>query len=450
MIEKSSKERRAKRRPHELPPEFIGSHLDEPDKQNYLRRHGVATMDLGNDIDGIPLPILSGVLGKGGWVVDRYQHFEDGHFLVFARYMNVPTTCDRCEGYNLIFYGCQTQKFQDMPHRMKPTTLVVARQRLRCTDCGKTQFQLMPDMDSKHMMTNDLKDYIRKEAMQRTFTSVADDVGVDESTVRRIFGEYADELEKQHIIYSPEWLGIDEVHLTREMRCVLTDVSARKPLDILKTRTKQAVSAWLLQHMDPKVVKVVTMDMWNPYREAVHAALPGVKIVVDKFHVDKYANKALETVRKSTHKNLTDYQRKQLKHDRKVMLMRRGDLNPQQQLILETWLGNFTDLGEAYLLKEAFFDLYSFPTKYDAEAAYQTWLEILSKQSDPIQDAFMELVRLMGNWHEEIFNYFDVQATNAYTESVNALLKQIYRNGRGYSFKAIRAKVLYGKIGDQR
>jgi transposase len=162
------------------------------------------------------------------------------------------------------------------------------------------------------------------------------------------------------------------------------------------------------------------------------------------------ANKAMEYVRKATHKTITSYQVKQLKHDRKIMLMRRGDLNDQQRFILETWLGNFADLGQAYLLKESFYDLYSFPTKYEAEMAYQVWLDELNKQSDLIREAFSEVTTFMSNWHDEIFNYFDVRATNAYTESLNGLLKQIYRNGRGYSFKAIRAKVLYGKIDHQR
>lgn len=358
--------------------------------------------------------------------------------------------CNHCNGDNLILFGSQTQKFRDVPYHMKPTTLVVQRQRLRCKDCGKTQFQMLPHMDSKRMMTDRLRNYVREQSMKRTFTSIAEDTGTDEKTVRQVFSEYADELEQTHKVYTPEWLGIDEVHLTRQMRCVLTDVDRKKPLDILKDRNKPTVERWLLTYMDPKVVKVVTMDMHTAYRNAVQKVLPEAKIIVDKFHVERAANKALDTVRKATHKTIGEYQRKQLKHDRKIMLMRRDDLTDQQRFILGVWLDNFADLGKAYLLKEAFYDIYSFPTKYHAEMAYQVWLEDLNKQSDLIQESFSEITTFMENWREPIFNYFDVRATNAYTESLNGLLKQIYRNGRGYSFKAIRAKVLYGKIDHQR
>ena len=51
----------------------------------------------------------------------------------------------------------------------------------------------------------------------------------------------------------------------------------------------------------------------------------------------------------------------------------------------------------------------------------------------------------MDNWQPEVFNYFTHKATNAYTESANGLAKIANRLGRGYSFDAIRAKVLFGQ-----
>lgn len=49
----------------------------------------------------------------------------------------------------------------------------------------------------------------------------------------------------------------------------------------------------------------------------------------------------------------------------------------------------------------------------------------------------------MGNWHDEIFAYFDHPIINAYTESLNNLIRVVNRVGRGYSFEALRAKILF-------
>lgn len=451
--EKPKKQRRDKRRPPDIPPDVyadnVGSHGDtnladipwEAPEYPIERHRGDKHKTL---------PLLSGVINLPGWVADKYEYHED-KIVVYATCALIPDLCRGC-GFtdNLILYGSQKQTFHDLPYHAKPAEIAVDRHRFRCKNCGKTQFQVLPDMNAKHMMTERLVLYIREQSMKRTFASIADDIGIDERTVRRIFSAYADELEKTHKIYTPEWLGIDEVHLTRQMRGVLTDVHTRKPLDILKDRNKTTVSAWLLKHMDPKVLKVVTIDMHTGYYNAVREVLPKAVLIIDKFHVVRAANKALEIVRKATHTALTDYQRKQLKHDRKIMLMRRDDLDDKQRIILQAWLGSFDVLGKAYLLKEAFYDIYSFLTKYEAEMAYQVWLEDVNQQPTLIKDAFSELITSMENWHDPIFNYFDYRATNAYTENFNGYLKRIYWNGRGYSFKAIRAKVLYGKIDHQR
>ena len=49
----------------------------------------------------------------------------------------------------------------------------------------------------------------------------------------------------------------------------------------------------------------------------------------------------------------------------------------------------------------------------------------------------------MDHWENEIFAHFDHPITNAYTESLNNLIRLTNRIGRGYSFAAIRAKLLY-------
>ncbi|MFV0642957.1 MAG: transposase, partial [Sphingomonadaceae bacterium] len=50
--------------------------------------------------------------------------------------------------------------------------------------------------------------------------------------------------------------------------------------------------------------------------------------------------------------------------------------------------------------------------------------------------------RAWDNWEPEITSYFDHRITNAYTESLNNLIRITNRIGRGYSFEALRAKIL--------
>ena len=190
-------------------------------------------------------------------------------------------------------------------------------------------------------------------------------------------------------------------------------------------------------------IKIVCMDMWQPYRDAVRSILPGAKIVIDKFHVVRYASDALEAVRKEIRKSLTERQRKTLMHDRFVLLKRPHSLDAHERLVLEHWL-KFPLMRQAYDLKERFYNLFdSGADRQAAELEHDRWLKGMIPE---IRQYFEPLTRAMKNWHEEIFSYFDLQptpVTNAYTEALNNLIKLANKNGRGYSFDVLRAKVLF-------
>ncbi|MGG3604000.1 transposase [Bacillus subtilis] len=50
----------------------------------------------------------------------------------------------------------------------------------------------------------------------------------------------------------------------------------------------------------------------------------------------------------------------------------------------------------------------------------QNWLSKVPKE---LMTYFKNLIKSMNNWEEEIFNYFNSPITNAYTESLNRLIK---------------------------
>jgi len=126
-------------------------------------------------------------------------------------------------------------------------------------------------------------------------------------------------------------------------------------------------------------------------------------------------------------------------HDRSILLRRKADLDESKQLILEVWTKNLPELGMAHDLKEAFFDLWNAESRAEAESLYQDWQ---ARISPGLQAAFQPLLTAMSNWHEEIFAFFDHPVTNSYTEALNGLLRLATRQGRGYSFRTIRDKLL--------
>jgi transposase len=189
-------------------------------------------------------------------------------------------------------------------------------------------------------------------------------------------------------------------------------------------------------------VKVVTMDMWRPYRDAVRAILPDAAIVVDKFHVVRMATQAVDSVRKRLRDTMNTTARRKMMRSRYLLLKRNSSLNANDRATLDDWTTAFPALYDAYRAKEDFLALWDLPTRADAEKGIKAWREGLPPATAIV---FKPLLTALDNWHEEIIGYWHHRETNALTEALNGIAKIINRQGRGYSFKAIRAKLLYAK-----
>ncbi|NDP41067.1 MAG: ISL3 family transposase [Rhodoferax sp.] len=364
---------------------------------------------------------------------------NDHDYHISAEASNPPTICSGCGSTRLIGHGRNEQVIRDMPTHGKRVAIYVDTRRWRCVDCGKTFMEVLPSVNAKREMTERLTRWIGQQSLKRTFASIAEETGLDEKTIRNIFRDYVAVLEAEFRFETPKWMGIDEIHLIKP-RGVITNIENNTVLDLLVNRNQDTIAKYLTGLKGKEKIQYVAMDMWRPYKNAVNAVLPQAIVVIDKFHIVKMANGAMEKVRKSMRADLTIKQKRGLMHDRFVLLKRERDLTDKEQFNLDGWVKNYPLLGEAYRLKETFYGIYDAKSQPDALLAYKSWQKSIPPE---LHDHFHDLTRAFQNWMPDILNYFKHPVTNAYTESLNSLIRVMDRMGRGYSFEALRAKILF-------
>lgn len=369
---------------------------------------------------------------------------ENQDYTVKAEGQVVPEQCPDpgCSSTHLYRHGIQSQSFMDTPTHGKRTKIEIDRKRYRCQGCRKTFFELLPDIDAKRQVTARLVTYIEQRCLKQSFLSLGRDVGLDDKTIRNIFDDYLKRLKATVTFEVPEFLGIDEIKVVKQYRAVITNIGKNSLYDILPTRRQDALMRYFSQLPNRGRIRWVAMDMWKVYRNVVTTCLPQAQIVVDKFHIQRMANEALETIRKQIRKEVSTRQRLKLKDDRFLLLNRLHNLNPQEYETVKDWMDGFPKLGVAYALKEGFFSIWDAQSRVEAEQRYAAWKA--SVPTDLLPD-FKPLLQAMHNWNTQIFNYFDQRITNAYTESMNSLIKGMNRMGRGYSFEVLRARLLYNE-----
>jgi transposase len=379
------------------------------------------------------------ILSLPKWNVLKVQQNEHD-YLVTAEPEEKLAQCPHCGAAGLLRFGKRDQIYMHLPMHGKRVGVLVPRQRYRCAGCGKVTPEPLPDVDEKHRATEQLVSYVAEKSLEQPFTDLAHEVGLHERTVRRIFRDHVAYLDRTTEMLTPVALGIDEVTIKRTARLILTNLVQQTVYDLYPSRKEEHVARYLraLPHYD--LIKLVSIDMWRPYKLVVQEVLPQAKIVVDKFHVVRMANKAVDDYRKSLREGLSQSDRRKLMRHRFVLLKRQHDLDEGEKWKLELWRTNFAMLGIAHELKEAFYGIYDAKDRHEAKRLYWDWLLSIPQELQPY---FKELTTALKNWEDEIFAYFDYRITNAFTESMNSIVRKIQSEGRGYSFDVLRAKIRY-------
>lgn len=350
-----------------------------------------------------------------------------------------PTTCLKCEYLFGSFYshGSRVQFFHDSPVHGQRVALKIHRKRFKCRDCGGTFEEPLAVMHPDHDMTDRLAKLIIKECDKQPFTDVARRTGVTEKTVRNVYRKHVDSLRAGYNFDTPEWLGIDEIHI-RTARAVFTNLKEKTIIEMLPGRTRADVTAFLLT-LDRKMVKLVSIDMWQPYRDACAAAFPNAVVVVDRFHVQKMANEIMTQIRVKAVGDLPKADRRKVKQGKYMLLARNFDLTESQQNSLLDMIALCPILGDALQAKERYMDIWTAPDRFTAERLYDEWKASLS---DELKPHFKQITTAFKNWRTEIFAWWDHGITNAFTERVNGSIRELHRQGRGYSFEVLRARII--------
>ncbi len=354
--------------------------------------------------------------------------------------------CPYCKSIKLKRHKNNIITLRDIPQGIKPVVLQIKRIRYQCIDCKKTFTEKLAFVDERRITTYGCVKSIQHSAFKMPFVDVAKMHGVDEKTVRNIFNEYIGEVQAKLDRVLPEVMGIDEVYLGSECRCIITNLQDNYLFDLLETRKKDTLFKFCKEYQEQlSNVRIVCMDLWQPYKQMVQTNMPNAVIVADRFHVQRMATNAVEAARKFVRKQLTIKERLQLKDDTRLLLMNFERLDTKTMSRLYELLERFPLLNNIWWAKERFNILWNMETAKEAKSVYNSFMASLDIEAQPY---FKDLITAMKNWETEIFNYFSyARISNATAETLNREVGRKFDVGDGYSFNALRNKLLFSPKG---
>lgn len=215
-----------------------------------------------------------------------------------------PQTCPICEFKTSTVKDYTTKKIVHSLTTNTPCFILYRARRYKCPACSKTFYEPNP-FSYRNMKISSLTVYNVLKDLKKaseTFKTVSDRYHISPTTVASIFDAHVSISRKP----LPRYLCIDEVYAFRSDRsnyvCVFVDYQTKATIDLLPSRKKDDLLKYLsfIPLEERKKVEIVSIDMWESYRDVVKAKLPCSLLSVDKFHVLQELHRKVNTIRIKT------------------------------------------------------------------------------------------------------------------------------------------------------
>lgn len=179
-------------------------------------------------------------------------------------------------------------------------------------------------------------------------------------------------------------------------------------------------------------VRAVAMDMWEPYINSVkeHLPDPEKKIVFDRFHIMKHMGEAVDTVRKSEHRELRAEGIETLTGSKYLWLYAEANLPEKHKSTFRALKSLNLKTARAWAIKESLRVLWHYHYLAWATKFYTQWFfwATHSRLQPVIDVAYMIKRHLYG-----VLNYFSAaRITNAAAEGLNSKIQTIKKMSYGF------------------
>ncbi len=380
------------------------------------------------------------LLGLREFVVESYdidESKQESRF--YCRIQFDYCICPRCSNVSEDIHQTKRRSVRDMGCFERKVYLVFDIRRFRCPKCHKVFTESLYSIAPSQRNTRRFEQMVYQECLGQTFQNVAEKLRMNWHTVERIFYQEACEQFQCNAKRFPQILGVDEISNKKghkQYLLVISDLQRNCVIEVLPNRLKDTLVKWLytLPAWVRDGIKVVSMDLWKPYRLAIREALPYAEIVADRYHVTKNLNDVLDKTRRAIQKHLPRDVADKLKGLRWVLLKNQSDLDDAGKQKLQVVYELSPLLRRLHQLKERFRSIFNHITdRKQAERFLRAWIcEVKQFVKQFGCNKLLKFVNTLENWWDPILNYFNERITNGAVEGLNNRIKLIKRRAYGY------------------
>ncbi len=304
--------------------------------------------------------------------------------------------------------------------------------RVDCPRCGVV-VEHLPWANVSSWFTRPFEDHVGYLAQRSDKTTVSALMRIAWTTVGDIIQRVVKRHQRSNVLDGLTHIGVDELSYRRHHEYVTVVVDHVRGHIVWAHPGKNAdtLKAFFDELGPERVAKLeaVTIDMSAAYIKAVTEAAPQAQIIFDRFHVQRLAHDALDTVRRAEVRQVTsDDERRGLKKTRWALHKNPWNLTGLERDKLTALPRVNRRLFRAYLLKEALAGILDGKQVHVARRKLGEWIAWAARSR---LAPFCRLAATIRTHQDRILAYVQSRLSNGRTEALNGKARTITRRAYG-------------------
>ena len=221
---------------------------------------------------------------------------------------------------------------------------------------------------------------------------------------------------------------------------VVADLVEHDVINVTPGKDPATVERFSRDFMDhngvPEYVRLVACDMSLGFRKGIREHLPHARRIVDRFHVARHANEAVDKAGKTEGRSNPP-----LKRTKYLWLRNEESLTELQVETKRNLTRQRLKTGRACRMREVLQDIHT-----DSRTPSEAWVRLhrlcswmMHSRLEPMKD----LARMIRRHFAEIVAYFEHPYTNAVLEGADSVIQNVKRRARGFRDMDHSATMIY-------
>ncbi len=270
------------------------------------------------------------------------------------------------------------------------------------------------------------------------------------STLSDILHRIITRVRSGHHVRGLKSIGIDEISYKKRHRyaTLVYDLDRAKVVWVGAGKGRDTIDRFFNAAMSEgqkRRIRWASSDMSDAYIEAVKAHCPNAKLVIDRFHIVKKLNEAVDEVRKEQWRQLGTEKGKAVKGLRWLLGMSPATRTRADTRQLKGLARGNRRIYRAWVLKDEFEQFWTYRYAGRAKTFLKRWMTAALRSRLP---SMREFVGTLRKHSENILTYIERSLTNAVAEGINRIVKIAKNRASGFRGLHDFADIIYLIVGD--